>query len=62
VTIPSGSQIEPYEVTALIGAGSLGEVHRATDTRLRPERQLTHVEPGRRVAAQDGISSGSASR
>jgi serine/threonine protein kinase len=34
MTIQAGSQIGPYEVTAPIGAGSMGEVYRATDTRL----------------------------
>jgi serine/threonine protein kinase len=29
-----GSKLGPYEIVAAIGAGGMGEVHRAKDTRL----------------------------
>src|SRR5262245_1920663 len=35
-----GARLGPYEVTAQIGAGAMGEVYRATDTRLKREVAL----------------------
>ena len=33
----SGTRLGPYEITAQIGVGGMGEVYRATDTKLKRE-------------------------
>ena len=34
MTLPDGSRLGHYDVTALIAEGGMGQVHRATDTKL----------------------------
>jgi eukaryotic-like serine/threonine-protein kinase len=37
MALPAGSRLGPYEIVAPIGAGGMGEVYRARDTKLRRE-------------------------
>jgi len=50
VALPSGARLGPYEVLAALGAGGMGEVERARDTRLKRD-VAPSVLAG--VAAQD---------
>ena len=40
MTVPAGTRLGPYEIISPIGAGGMGEVCRARDTRLRPRFAL----------------------
>ncbi len=55
MVLASGSQLGPYEITAQIGAGGMGEVYRATDTKLK--RQVAvKVLPGSVSADADRLT------
>ncbi len=34
MTVPPGTRLGPYEIQSAIGAGGMGEVYKARDTRL----------------------------
>ena len=40
MAIPAGTRLGPYEIIAAIGAGGMGEVYRARDTRLKRDVAL----------------------
>ena len=46
MTLISGHRIGPYEVTGSIGAGGMGEVYRAHDTRLNRDVALKVLPDG----------------
>ena len=37
MSLPAGTKLGPYEILAPIGAGGMGEVHRARDTKIDRE-------------------------
>lgn len=53
MTIAAGTRLGPYEIVALLGAGGMGEVYRATDTRLK-RKVAIKVLPA--LAALDPVS------
>jgi eukaryotic-like serine/threonine-protein kinase len=47
MTLTAGSRLGPYEVVSLLGAGGMGEVYRARDTRLERDVAVKVLLPGR---------------
>src|SRR5436190_1779245 len=46
MSLGAGSRLGPYEVVALVGAGNMGEVYRARDTRLHRDVAVKIITPG----------------
>jgi len=46
LALPSGSRFGPYEILAAIGAGGMGEVYRARDTRLNRDVAIKVIAAG----------------
>ena len=45
MALTAGTRLGPYQVTAQIGAGGMGEVYRATDTKLKRQVAIKILPP-----------------
>ena len=46
MTLSAGTRLGPYEIVSAVGAGGMGEVYRARDTRLEREVAVKVLSPG----------------
>ena len=54
MALKPGIKLGPYEIIAPIGAGGMGEVYRATDTKLRRDVALANLG-GDLIGAEGGV-------
>ena len=52
MSLAAGSRLGPYEIMALVGAGGMGEVYRARDSRLGRDVAIKVLPPGVRADAE----------
>lgn len=45
MNLTSGEKLGPYEIVSPLGAGGVGEVYRAWDTRLDRKVAIVHLRP-----------------
>ena len=45
MALTPGSRLGPYEVTALLGEGGMGQVYRTTDTKLKRQVAIKILPP-----------------
>jgi len=43
--LPAGTRLGPYEIVSALGVGSMGEVYRATDTKLKRQVAIKILPP-----------------
>ena len=54
-SLSPGTRLGPYEILAQIGEGGMGEVYRATDSRLKREVALKVLPAANRDRSRSGV-------